>query len=943
VTTCPDLALLRRLLADELSAAEEASLARHVDLCPRCQRTLEELLDQAENLTPRSGRTGSYASAARTSSSLVGQLCGRLLHNPLSDSLEMLSAGSLGGAAPEGMPTVPGYEILGELGRGGMGVVYKARQLALKRTVALKMILGGLHAAPHERARLRSEAELVARLQHPNIVQVFEVGEVDGLPFLALEFVDGGTLAQRLASDPLPPRDAARLVATLAEAVHTAHSLNVVHRDLKPANVLLTAAGVPKIADFGLARGLDAEARRTHSGEILGTPSFMAPEQTTGPTGVGPAADVYALGAILYASLTGRPPFDAESVLATLLEVCHKDASPPSRLRPQVPRDLETICLKCLQKNPEKRYPSARELADDLNRYLRGEPVVARPVGTVERTWKWSRRHPAAAAVGAVSLASLVALLVVSFWYNAQLRTALDGFKARSQLTRTATDDFYVQVADKLLDTEPGQDALQQEFLEKALRVYKELARDEGDDPAVRRGTAMAHFRIGQICEKLGRSADAEMAFDEAIRLQQELVQQDPMQLAYRQELANSYNFRGELLRKTQRPEEALEWYDRALRLQAKLASGSQDLVFPREQARSEYNKSLALRELGRPTDALKGFDHAAVLLESPPDRSSDEPFSLQQLARVRLNRAVVLGEQKQTQEAIKDSEKAIALLTQLKNRFPAKPDYRYELAVSTLNLGNFLSASKNEEQVRKASKSYREACDLLKALTDSYPARLDYRREMANAHNSLGALLCRTEETLADAEAAWIESAKLFEGLAEQNEKRADFHFGAGQALGNLGWLQLWKLKQPQLAREALERAARHLEHPGLHKVEYPSSRATRVLVYFNLAESCLELNDDAGAAAAIDRFLDKRSDSDQERYRAARVYSRCLALSECWWSEPERGKRCQHYAQRALELLASVDPKRYKPERAPSDDEAFYALRGWSEFEEFLARLKS
>jgi serine/threonine-protein kinase len=304
------------------------------------------------------------------------------------------------------LPRIPGYEVQAVLGRGGAGVVFKARHLALKRAVAIKM-LAVSHFRPEDRDRFRAEAEAVARLQHPNIVQIHEIGEADGGPFLAFEFVEGGSLAERLAGRSLPARDAARLVVALAEAMHLAHSRNLVHRDLKPGNVLLAGAAdapvsqwQPKVADFGLARVLDADSTRTQVGMVLGTPSYMAPEQAEGSGHrAGPAADVWALGAILYECLTGRPPFRGATGLETLMQVRNLEPVAPSTVNHRVPRDLETVCLKCLRKLPEQRYPSARELADDLGRFVRGEPVIARPVGAARRLGKWLQRRPAMAGL----------------------------------------------------------------------------------------------------------------------------------------------------------------------------------------------------------------------------------------------------------------------------------------------------------------------------------------------------------------------------------------------------------------------------------------------------------------------------------------------------------------------------------------------------------------
>jgi serine/threonine-protein kinase len=321
-----------------------------------------------------------------------------------------------------GWPALPNYEVLEKLARGAMGVVYKARQKGLDRLVALKMILAGAHASDEERRRFRSEAEAIARLGHANVVGIYEVGEVDGQAFLSLEYVDGGSLADRLRTQPLPPRQGAELVRTLAAAIHAAHQAGIVHRDLKPANVLLTAAGVPKIGDFGLAKRLDAAFVHTNPGELLGTPAYMPPEQAAGQAReVGPAADIYSLGAIFYECLTGQVPFRAAS-LADLLElVRHAEPVPPTRLNARIPRDLETICLKCMQKESAHRYSTAQELADDLQCFLADRPIRARPPGMLERFAKFTRRNRALVA-GTATVFLILVVGVVSTtagWVNA--------------------------------------------------------------------------------------------------------------------------------------------------------------------------------------------------------------------------------------------------------------------------------------------------------------------------------------------------------------------------------------------------------------------------------------------------------------------------------------------------------------------------------------------
>jgi serine/threonine protein kinase len=363
---------------------------------------------------------------------------------------EVVAAQQLPAAAAPSYPEIPGYEILLELGRGGMGVVYQARQIRLKRFVALKMILSGAHAGADELARFKAEAQAVAQLQHPNIVAIHEIGDKDGLPYFSLEFVEGGSLAQQLTGTPLPLRQAAALTETLARAVHHAHQRCIIHRDLKPANILLapqrgagtreppagaidllaTSASdapargsripahrlgecVPKITDFGLAKQL-TEDSRTQTGVVMGTPAYMAPEQAEGRvTDIGPWTDIYALGAILYEFLTGQPLFSGKTAWDVLRHVREDEPTAPHKLHKQIPRDLETICLKCLEKAPARRYLTAEELAEDLRRFLAHEPIHARPVGRVGRAYRWCRRHTALSAALGLGVLAAVAVLVL--------------------------------------------------------------------------------------------------------------------------------------------------------------------------------------------------------------------------------------------------------------------------------------------------------------------------------------------------------------------------------------------------------------------------------------------------------------------------------------------------------------------------------------------------
>ena len=319
------------------------------------------------------------------------------------------------------LPNAPGgrfgdYELLEEIARGGMGVVYRARQISLNRTVALKMILSGQFASKQEVFRFRAEAEAAANLRHPNIVAIHETGEQEGRHYFSMDYVRGRNLAETAAEGPLPARRVARYASIVAEAIHYAHGQGVLHRDLKPSNILIDENDHPRITDFGLAKRARGDFGLTVTGQLLGSPNFMPPEQTSAKSGkVGPASDVYGLGAIVYHLLTGRPPFQAETIEAVLRQLHEADPVAPRLLNPSIPRDLETICLKCLEKDPAKRYPNARELADELDRFLRDEPIRAHPINAPEKILRWCRRKPVVASliilvfvVGAAGLAGIV-------------------------------------------------------------------------------------------------------------------------------------------------------------------------------------------------------------------------------------------------------------------------------------------------------------------------------------------------------------------------------------------------------------------------------------------------------------------------------------------------------------------------------------------------------
>jgi serine/threonine protein kinase len=467
---------------------------------------------------------------------------------PVSPSLDNVTAVEI--------DTVPGYEILEELGRGGMGVVYKARQIGLNRLCALKMILAGNQAGASDLARFQIEAEALARLQHPNIITVYEVGQHQGKPYFSLEFCAEGSLDRKLSGVPFKPARAAKLVRTLAEAMHAAHMANVIHRDLKPANVLLAACGLaghssdhtPKITDFGLAKCMDIVGQ-TRTGAVMGTPSYMAPEQAEGKKEVGPAADVYGLGAILYECLVGRPPFKAATAYDTIMQVISDEPVPPRQLNANVPRDLETICLKCLEKDPTKRFSSAAALAEDLQRFLEGKPVLARPLPAWEQCLKWVKRRPVAASLFVAGNLLLLGGLLLGLVYAGQLRRHNEELTAALQTAE-----------ERRMDAELEKDLANQNEAE-ARRQQKAV--DEH-----RSKLLLNNHQLALLLKSTGQHQKAEEIYRQNLKAQRKLAATFPDQPNYQHELARTLDGLARCLLDRARSEEARPLLERAIECQ---------------------------------------------------------------------------------------------------------------------------------------------------------------------------------------------------------------------------------------------------------------------------------------------------------------------------------------------------------------------------------------
>jgi tRNA A-37 threonylcarbamoyl transferase component Bud32/tetratricopeptide (TPR) repeat protein len=494
------------------------------------------------------------------------------------------------------------YELIQELARGGMGVVYQARQRKLNRVVALKMILAGQLASDADVQRFYTEAQAAAQLDHAGIVRVYEVGEHDGQHFFSMSYVAGGSLAAAIKDGPLPPRQAAALVRKVAEAVAYAHSRGIIHRDLKPANILLDEGGQPQVTDFGLAKRLAADSQLTGTGQVMGTPSYMPPEQAQGRIQeIGPASDVYALGAIFYCLLTGRPPFQAAGVMDTLRLVLEQEPVSPRLLNPAVDRDLETICLKCLEKQAGKRYASAQALADDLRRHAAGEPILARPVGSAERLGRWCRRNPRlAAAVAAVSLLLLL-VSVGSTWAALTIRQERNQKEAERQAAVAAREEadrartlaqqnevVAAEQADLALTTlntlifqvqqqlskDPDLQPLKRDLLRTALEGLQRVAnRAGGEDSRIRWSMEDALMRMGDLSLQLGNSEEARGYFQRRYEMTRADLDTDPGNARLLERLAMACIDLAEVSTKVRRDmKKALSYYQEAVQLRTQVA-----------------------------------------------------------------------------------------------------------------------------------------------------------------------------------------------------------------------------------------------------------------------------------------------------------------------------------------------------------------------------------
>ena len=666
---------------------------------------------------------------------------------------------------------IAGYEILGVLGVGGMGVVYKARQPRLDRFVALKMIRGGVNARPEDLVRFEIEAKAVAAIEHSNFIRIFEIGEHEGLPYFSLEYLPGGTLAQKIGGKPQPFDEAAQMVETLARAMHVAHEHKVIHRDLKPTNILFAADGTLKIADFGLVKRLEDDSGHTSSGSILGTPSYMAPEQARGESGrVGPAADQYALGAILYELLTGRPPFQGTSVLDTLDMVRSREPVPPSQLQPKTPRDLETICLKCLEKDIARRYPDALALAEDLRKFRSGETITARPVSDVERVGRWCMRNKVLTGlISAIALLIMTVMVglatsVVIFGQKNQALTqansvadnarreaerkekvAVAAARAANEQNRSAVEahvDMIVLLQRKLRFVPAIQDEREQ-LLDKAstrlagaAKAMTDLRRDVDwapqDEGHNWRSLARAHQAQGSLNLSRNQVKEAIAQFHQAEEIITKLSVAEPADQDVQVNLIRTKRQLGYVtMEQVDDTEGAQSYFNKAIELsRAGLARKPDSDVFKSELANSLGGLAISETRLGHLEKARDLYRQEIETRESFSATQAGDFESRRELAGFISARAAMYVHDGDNDEALRLYDKVAALRSQLAAERADLWPVQNDLALSFNNQASMRFP--NGKDPAPARDFHRKALEILKKRAKADPENAENKKVLA-------------------------------------------------------------------------------------------------------------------------------------------------------------------------------------------------------------------
>lgn len=659
------------------------------------------------------------------------------------------------GSVPSEIPMVLGdYELLEELGKGGMGVVFRARQKSMNRIVALKVIrpdrLASMASTSRQRAveRFRIEAEAAARISHDNLISVYEVGCEEGCHFLAMRYVDGPSLSGLVRNNPADNREAATWMEPICRAVHAVHQHGVLHRDLKPQNILVEAAtGRTLLTDFGLAKLTDDEEGMTQTGETMGTPAYMSPEQFRDAAHVTAAADVYSLGATLYCALSGRPPFQAASGMQTMQQVLEIEALPLRQLNPAVDKDLDTICSKCLEKEPSRRYASAELLADELKRYLDGRPILARPLGWHERAFRWSRRNPLPASLIATTFLAVIVAIVSLGVSNVRTEAARKKSEESFQEAMSAVNDFFTRVSEERLLNEPGLQEVRHDLLKKARDYYEKFLKQRGDDPSLKSELAITQFRMGMILEELETPEVALDWFAKARETQEAQVAAQPNSLERTKALSTTINAMGRASAKLGRLDEAAENFREAERLRegliAQTTNADDKFELIRLHANCRMNLGVVERQRQNMAEAQRLYEVAQTqrektLPQKPKDRAMrrDLAKGFHNLANLAIDRA--------DSEKLKEHiGKAIELLEKLVQENARDLDDQYFLSLCYRLRGDHFAdlIPADPQSLPAAQDDYSHAMRVVQKLSDLNPSVQKYQRELAGLLVNLGQL----------------------------------------------------------------------------------------------------------------------------------------------------------------------------------------------------------
>ena len=662
------------------------------------------------------------------------------------------------------------YQMLEEIGRGGMGIVYRARQCVANRIVALKVIRNDrFQSLPSEMQtevlnRFHQEAHAAAKLQHEHIITVYEVGETDGQPFFSMRYVEGTSLGEMLKSGPLDPRSAARYMEQVARAVQEAHEQGILHRDLKPQNIVVEqATDHALVTDFGLAKLLEGHDELTRAGSVLGTPAYMSPEQAEGAAHVGPQADVYGLGATLYGVLTARPPFQAATPLETLRQVIDAEPVGPSALNRAINRDLETICLKSLCKDPSRRYASAADLADDLARYLRSEPIHARPVGPLERGRRWCRRNPVLAGLTLLAVLGFSAALVASTVGYVQTADALARSDQSLREARQSVDDLFTDLSEETLLNEPGMQPLRKKLLGRALEYYQRFVSRHRDDSALQDELATAYFRVGLITQAIDSPKQAIVWYQRARQLQQQLVD-ERRDTARLESLGNTATALGKALQVTGEFDDAQAAYQRAVGIREELTQREPaDSEYRRLYANGLMNLGLLAKDRGDAVQTQSYLEAAQQVRERHLEQHPGNSSLRRDLGKGYVNLALIQGGDSQKAEPF--LRKAVDVFRRLITEDARDLENQKRLAICFRLLGDC------ETDVSQALVSYREAERILESLTRDNPNVDSFQIELAgllmNQADCLTA--CQNESA---ARGAFAEAREVLERLVAKTPR---------------------------------------------------------------------------------------------------------------------------------------------------------------------------